>query len=61
MSRSPRKPTNTMAETVVRLMAEVEHFSEQIEKNTEMMVQLNPLATWEDWPDQDAEIETPNV
>jgi hypothetical protein len=50
-----------MAETVVRLMAEVEHFSEQIEKNTEMMVQLNPLATWEDWPDQDAEIETPNV
>ena len=39
-----------MAETVARLMAEVEHFSEQIEKNNEMIEQLAPMAVWEEWP-----------
>jgi len=60
MSITEKKPVNGIAETIARLMTEVEYFSQQIEKNNEMIEELTPLATWEPWPDQDVLPETLN-
>jgi hypothetical protein len=50
--KSEKKPTNPIAETIVKLKTEVDLFSEQIEKNNSMIAGLEPLATWEDWPEE---------
>ena len=47
---SEKKPTNAIAETIVRLKTEVALFSKQIEENNRIVEGLEPLATWEDWP-----------
>jgi hypothetical protein len=47
------KPTNAIAETIVKLKTEVDIFSEQIEKNNLMIEELEPLATWGSWPTEE--------
>jgi hypothetical protein len=40
------KPANTAAETVLRLQQDSSFYLEQVEKNTELIGQLTPLAEW---------------
>jgi hypothetical protein len=49
---SEMKPTNAIAQTVVKLKTEVDLFSKQIEKNNAMIKELEPSATWESWPEE---------
>jgi hypothetical protein len=39
-------PANTAAETVLRLQQDSSFYLEQVEKNTELIGQLTPLAEW---------------
>jgi hypothetical protein len=43
-------PGNAVAETVVKLQKENESISAQIQKNTQIIEELTPLAEWEEEP-----------
>jgi hypothetical protein len=40
------KPVNSIAEMIVKLQQESFFYAEQINKNTELIQQLEPLAEW---------------
>ena len=53
-----KRPTNAIAETIVKLEQEnwmakssIEHFKAILEKNLVSITELEPLATWEDSTD----------
>jgi hypothetical protein len=46
------KPANTVAQTVAQLREDSLAMSKQIEKNSELIEQLSPLAEWEEEPEQ---------
>jgi hypothetical protein len=43
-------PANAVAETVVKLQKENESISAQIQKNTQIIEELTPLAQWAEEP-----------
>ena len=43
-------PANTIAETIVRVRQDNAFYAEQIEKNTDLIEQLEPLAEWKEAP-----------
>jgi hypothetical protein len=45
-------PANTIAETVQRLKGENVYFLSQIEKNSELIEKLEPLAEWTEAPSE---------
>jgi hypothetical protein len=45
-------PANTIAETVLKLQQDNSSMTSQIEKNTELINQLSPLAEWTEEPEQ---------
>jgi hypothetical protein len=46
------KPANTVAETVAQLREDNLAMAKQIEKNSKLIEQLNPLAEWTEEPEQ---------
>ena len=46
------KPANTVAETVAQLREDNSAMAKQIEKNSDLIDQLSPLAEWEEEPEQ---------
>jgi hypothetical protein len=53
------KPANPIAETIVRLQTDTNFYLDQVEKNEELISQLEPLAEWaEDEEDTSTDIES---
>jgi hypothetical protein len=50
-------PANSIAETIARLNQDSAFYTEQIQKNTDLIAQLEPLAEWIEAPAQEAETE----
>jgi hypothetical protein len=46
------KPANTIAETVAQLREDNLAMGKQIQKNSELIEQLDPLAEWVEEPEQ---------
>jgi hypothetical protein len=46
-------PANAVAETILKLQKDNESISAQIQKNTELIEQLEPLAEWGEDPVSD--------
>jgi hypothetical protein len=45
------KPANTIAENIVRMRQDNVFYAEQIQKNADLIEQLEPLAEWSEEPE----------
>jgi hypothetical protein len=50
-------PANSIAETIVALREDSGFYQAQIDKNAELITQLEPLAEWTEEPEQAAPLE----
>ena len=50
-------PANSVAETIASLRVDSEFYQTQIDKNAELITQLEPLAEWTEEPEQAAPLE----
>jgi hypothetical protein len=44
-------PANSVAETIAALRVDSKFYQEQIDKNNDLIAQLEPLAKWEEEPE----------
>lgn len=44
------KPANSIAETIIRIRQDSACYAEQIQKNADLVEQLEPLAEWTEEP-----------